>query len=231
MPRRRSPTSVPLHGGGPPALPPLPRPWRVRLRIALWRGRIPLAALLAALAAGSALQVLRPAPAGTVAITVTAREIDAGAALVAADLRTVAVPSAAAPAAARRAPAELVGSTVALALPAGTPVVPGLLAGTLHGPAGTVVAVVRLADPALVALLSPGDRLDVLGTDDLGGPGRVLARRALVLPQQTGSGTGAGGLGCADQVSATVVLAVDPDEVSALSGAVGSGSLTAVVVP
>jgi Flp pilus assembly protein CpaB len=197
----------------------------------MWRARFPFAALLVALSAGSALQVLRPEPAGTVAITVTAREIGAGTALVAADLTTVAVPSAAAPAEARRAPAELVGRTVALALPAGTPVVPGLLAGTLHGPDGTVVAVVRLMDPALVALLSPGDRLDVLGTDDLGGPGTVLARRALVLPQQTGTGTAADVLGCTGEQNATVVLAVDPGEVAALSGAVGSGSLTAVVVP
>ncbi|MCG2799182.1 MAG: SAF domain-containing protein [Cellulomonas sp.] len=197
----------------------------------MWRARFPLAALLVALSAGSALQVLRPEPAGTVAITVTARAIGAGTALVATDLTTVAVPSAAAPAEARRAPAELVGRTVALALPAGTPVVSALLAGTLHGPEGTVVAVVRLVDPALVALLSPGDRLDVLGTDDLGGPGTVLARRALVLPQQTGSGAATDDVGCTAEQSATVVLAVDPAEVAALSGAVGSGSLTAVVVP
>lgn len=231
MPHRPPPRPWQPPVGGPPALPPVPRRWRVRLRIALWRSRLPATAVLVALAAGSALQVLRPEPAGTVTITVTARAVTAGSALVGADLATVAVPSAAAPVDARRSPAELVGSTVALALPAGTPVVPALLAGALHGPEGTVVAVVRLSDPALVALLSPGDRLDVLASGDLGAPGTVLAHRALVLPQQTGTGTSADDLLCGGEQAATVVLAVDPDEVAALSGAAGTTSLTAVVVP
>lgn len=196
-----------------------------------WRTRWWSAATLLALAGAAALPVLAPAPTGTTTLTVTAHEVAAGSTLAERDLMTLAVPAQAVPDEADLTPAQLVGRTLAVTVPARTPLVPGVLAGGLRGPDGTVVAVVRLADAALVALLHPGDRLDVLRTDGLGADGAVLAHRALVLPQPVSPTSGVGSLGCGSDPSATVVLAVLPDEVAGLSGAAGSGGLTAVVVP
>lgn len=222
---------VPEPGRRPPPLPPVPHGWPVRLRVLVWRARWWTAATLLALACAAALPVLAPAPTGTATLTVTSHELAAGATLTARDLMTTAVPVQAVPDQADLSPAELVGRTLAVTVPARTPLVPGVLAGGLRGPDGTVVAVVRLADAALVALLHPGDRLDVLGSDGLGGDGAVLAHRALVLPQPSSPASGVGALGCGADPSATVVLAVLPDEVAGLSGAAASGGLTAVVVP
>lgn len=222
---------VPEPGRRPPPLPPVPHGWQVRLRVLAWRTRWWSAAALLALAGAAALPVLAPAPTGSATLTVTSHELQAGATLTERDLMTVAVPEGAVPDQADLSPTQLLGGTLAVTVPARTPLVPGVLAGGLRGPDGTVVAVVRLADAALVALLHPGDRLDVLGSDGLGGDGAVLAHRALVLPQPSSPSAEVGTLGCGSDPSATVVLAVLPDEVAGLSGAAASGGLTAVVVP
>ena len=94
-----------------------------------------------------------------------------------------------------------VGSSTAVPLAAGGPLVPGVLADDeVRGPPGTVVATVRFADPAVAGLLSPGMHVDVLAATAEGGPGGVVARRALVLPvarqpRATGGAAGLGGSG------------------------------------
>jgi hypothetical protein len=121
------------------------------------------------------------------------------------------------------------------------PLVGDVLArGLVDGPPGTVVATVRLADPAVATLLAPGMRVDVLAATEDGTPGRSLARGALVLapPRSAGhAATGTVGLtsstvagGTSADSSPPVLLAVAPDEAAALAGAGISAVLSAVIV-
>lgn len=180
----------------------------------------------------SAATTLRPAPAGSVRVVVTARDVAAGQTLTRGDLRYAQVPSAMAPASARTTLDRVAGRTLAVDLPAGVPVASTLLGSAPRGPSGTVVATVRLADPQMVALLSPGDKVDVLASPLDGGPGTVVARGAVVLPspEPATSDEGLFSACTATDQPTTVVLAVSPTEMPALSGAAGT-VLTAFVVP
>lgn len=219
--------------GRPPPLPHRRRPWPVAARTALWRLRFVVAAALLGVAAACTVQSLRPPDPPTSAVVVAAREIPAGTTLTSADVRVARFPRSVAPAGAVADVADVVGAAAAVPLAVGVPVLAGLLADDeVHGPPGTVVATVRFADPAVAGLLSPGVRVDVLAATPEGGPGAVVATRALVLPvaRQEASG-GALGLGGSGDASVPVLLAVSPAEAPALAGAAASALLSAVVVP
>jgi Flp pilus assembly protein CpaB len=200
-----------------------------------WRWRLPIGVLVLALAAQVTVHQLRPEPPGTVRIVVSARALTAGSTLTRADLADLDVPADAAPAGARADLTSLIGRSTALDLPMGVPLVPELLGGALHGPPGTVVTVVPLDGPGTTALAGPGDRVDVVATVDGGGPGSVVAHRALVLPTVGRASTGSDGVLCpadhASQTAETLVLAVSTEEALALSGASRSGGLVALLVP
>lgn len=229
--------STPFLLGDPRSPAPLARrrrPWRLTLRLLLWRSRVVVAALAAALAVGSTLQALAPPRVPTAPVVVAARDLPAGVVLASADLRLVRVPDADVDWSVPRRPDALVGTTTAVPVTAGEPVVAGLLVPQrLRGPQGTVVTTVRLADPALAALLAPGTRVDVVAAAAEGGRGRVVARRALVLPRPAATPAGAGGLlgGGADDEAPPVLLAVARDEADELAGAAASAALSALVVP
>lgn len=198
-----------------------------------WRWRYLVAALCLGATAGATVDAVRPAPPTGVDVLVAARDLPAGLELTTADLKIATVPDTVAVGAARasdEARAGLVGHTTAVALPAGMPLVPQVLAGTqLAGPPGTVVAAVRLADDALATLLRPGDHVDLLAAPAEGGAGITLARRALVLPSPPRA-DGGGMLGLSPAGGAPLLVAVRPDEASALAGAGGADVLFAVVV-
>ncbi|RYV50400.1 flagellar biosynthesis protein FlgA [Pengzhenrongella frigida] len=217
-----------------------------------WRVRFPVAAALLALAATLVIAELRPAPAVTVPVAVAGRELAPGVPLAAADLRVVRMPPALVPSGAHPSVDTVVGQRLVVGAPAGLPIVHGLLAGdrlATAGPAGTVVAPVRLADPAVAALLRPGDRIDLLaaaGTADGEPAVHQLATRAIVLADpgsdsasagaSAGQDAGAGAIGGllgggADPgTGALTLVAVTPAEAAALAGAVGWANLSAVVV-
>ncbi|MFE9615346.1 RcpC/CpaB family pilus assembly protein [Streptomyces sp. NPDC006384] len=102
--------------------------------------------------------------------------------------------------------------------------------------ARTVAAPVRIADAATVRLLAPGDRVDVVATEDgaggVGGDASVIARSALVVkvpkpaeaaPEIAAPETAAPGAG------ALVVLSVPPSTAHRLVGA-GSRARLAVTL-
>ncbi len=214
----------------PAPLPLIRTGWRVQVRVWAWRFRFPVAAALVGLAVLSAADVLRPAPSGSVRVVVTAQDVTAGQTLTRGDLRYATVPGDMAPDGAAAPLDDVVGQAVVADLPAGVPLAATLLGATPRGPAGTVVATVRLADPQMAALLSPGDRVDVLAAPVEGSTGTVVARAALVLPAPETSASDDGLLGgCPADPPATVVLAVSPDEMPGLSGAAGT-TLSAFVV-
>lgn len=217
--------------------PPLTRrraPVALRVRVLLWRARPALLALALATAALGVVGALRPAPPPTVDVVVAARPVAAGAVLADHDVTVRALPMALAP---HDVPAHadgVLGRVVAVDLTAGTPLVPGVLvAADATGPAGTVVATVRLADEAAAGLLRPGMHVDVLAATPDDGEGRLVAARALVLPTPPSppDDEGVTALGAAGGTAPPVLLAVTPDEARALAGASATALLSAVVVP
>ncbi|QCB95433.1 flagellar biosynthesis protein FlgA [Cellulomonas shaoxiangyii] len=217
----------------PPPLPRVRAPAAVRLRGALWRWRVVVAAVCLGAAAAATVQALRPPPPRTVPVLVLAADATAGTPLTTSDVTVARVPPDAVPAGALTAPDDAVGAAPVVDLPARQPLTPTLLGGgTPTGPAGTVVAAVRLDDPAVAALLAPGAHVDLVAARPEGGPGETVARRALVLPAPPSDGAGGGLLGGASGApDVPVLVAVAPDEAVRLAEASASARLVAVVVP
>jgi len=163
------------------------------VRRRLLRRRRLIAALLLGLAAVVAVRALAPPPPVTAEVLVAARDLPAGRALQEADLVTVRMPPDVVP---QGAAARPVGRRLAAPVRAGEPVTDVRLVGPDLGvaqPAGTVTAPVRLTDAGQVALLAPGDRISLLGTDPQSGTTRILARDATVLavPDRASASDGA----------------------------------------
>lgn len=210
----------------------------------MWKLRFLLAAAALGLAAAVTVDQLRPPPSPFETIVVTDREVPAGVPLTPGDLRTTRVPPESAPTDAVRDPTVAVGRQLAVAAAEGTVVSATVLvaASGPHGPAGTVVAAVRLGDPALAQILGPGMHVDLLAPSPSSGEhpfdaavaAQHLARRALVLPGPlTSAGQAAGGLNLsatADEATDLVLVAVTPEEASLLANVSGWGAVTAVVV-
>jgi pilus assembly protein CpaB len=203
-------------------------------RTIAWRSRFVVAALCCGLAAGVTVHAMRPEAPATREVVVAARAVPAGTTLRAGDLTTLTVAAELAPDGLLTDPADAVGRSPAVALTAGVPVHTDLVAGggmAERAPDGTVVVGVRLAD---ATWLRPGDRVDLLSTDD--DAADRLARRALVLPglPADGGATSSGGLlGSSAPASqdAVTLVAVDPDEAPAVSAAAEWGAVAAVLVP
>lgn len=132
----------------------------------------------------------------------------------------------------------LVGRRLAVPVPVGFPLVAELfVADAATGPPGTVVVPVRFADAGVAAVLAPGMRVDVVAAAPHDGDDATrLAQSAVVLAPRggaadtAGSGGGLLGGGPAASESPPVLLAVDPEESVALSGATASRVLSAVIV-
>lgn len=215
---------------GPEPLTRRRRPWRTEVRAALWRWRFVAVALGVAMAASAVLEVVRPAPPATTPVVVAARDVAAGTTLAAADLRVVRLPTALVAEGASARADDLIGDATAVPVPAGLPIVPGVLATAgIAGPPGTVVAAVRLADPAVAAYLVPGTRIDLIAATPET-PGVVVASRALVLPRPAVADDSWDATLTGDEAP-PVLVAVTQDEAQELSGAAVSSALSAVVVP
>jgi pilus assembly protein CpaB len=209
----------------------VPRVWRHARRLArryqrwVGAGLIGLAALLA-------LSVLAPPPAATVAMTVAARDLPAGARLLPDDLRDVPAPAALVPAAALGRSAAL-GQVLLAPVAAGEAITAarlsgsGLLTGT---PPGTVALPVRLADPGAAALLGPGDRVDLLAAvahDDQRTSVRVVGRDLVVL-HSAGSSSGpdaTDAMAADDLLGGLVVVAATDREALDIVGGTADGPL------
>lgn len=152
---------------------------RVRRRVL--RRRRALAALLVGGGVAAALHVLAPPPPAATTVRVAARDLPAGQVLSAGDLVAVAVPAGVVPDGVVAAPE---GRLLAAPLRAGEPVTDVRLVGPdLAGslPAHRVAAPVRLSDAGQAALLTVGDRVDLVATDAQAHTARSLAEDALVL--------------------------------------------------
>jgi Flp pilus assembly protein CpaB len=181
-----------------------PRDPFARLReLARWRRTV----LLRRAAAGlllllAAVLALRPPGSATAAVVVAARDLAPGAVVAPADLTVRSWPADLAPSGVLADPEPALGKVLAGALRAGEPVtdlrlaVPVLAAAATGLPDAAAVPV-RLADPDVASLLTPGTRVDVVTAAVEGGAPRVVAESAVVLtvlePGASGPGSSARG--------------------------------------
>jgi pilus assembly protein CpaB len=211
-----------------------------RWRLLLWRLRFVAAWLCLSLAFGFGLARLSPPADPTSLLVVTARPLLVGAEVTATDVRVTQVPAGSVPDGAHTTTAEVVGKTLAIGVPPGLVLVDALLAGGApEGPSGTVVVPVRFGDSVAGSLLRAGDRVDVIGSagtlSGVAGVGEPLARRALVL-SMAGARSAFVPHKAQDpfegspETSDVVLLAVSPAEATAIAGAAGWATLTAVFV-
>ena len=213
--------------------PDHPPPYRHRHALVrfLNRRRRPIAALLGATALLSALLVLRPPPEPTDEVLVAAHDLDASAPLTDRDLTPRALPVSTLPEGALPPSAEPSGRSLNAPVREGEVITDARLSdppALAYGP-DLVAAPVRVADPGTIALLSPGNRVDVLaasGHDELrftrtsSATEVVTDRPVLALPPEGDSG-GEGG--------ALVLLAVAPEEARALAGRAASERLSITI--
>ncbi len=185
------------------------------------RRRRLIAALLLGVATALALRTLAPPPPVSTTVLVAARDLPAGRALESGDLVTARVPPGVVPEGVVDDP---VGRELAAPLRAGEAVTDVRLVGAELAraqPAGTVSAPVRLTDAGQAALLRPGDRISLLGTDPQAGTTRELTRSATVLavpdPARASDGALPGRL---------VVLALEAGDVYHVTSASASALVT-----
>jgi Flp pilus assembly protein CpaB len=195
------------------------------LRRAVLARRRALAAIFAALAVITTVQAARPQPT-TQDVLVATSDLRAGEVLSADDVESVDVDPGVVPAGAVDAISPPIGRTLAGPVRAGEPltdvrfVQAELLAGF---PPGTVLATIRVFDPATAALVDPGDRVDVVGTDPRGAGTSVVASDAAVVARPASDTTALGD-------GAPLVLAVDESAALALADAAVRQQLTILIV-
>lgn len=185
-------------------------------RAVLARRRL-LAAVLAAVAVVAGLQAATAAPPSRIPVVVAARDLPSGTVLGADDVRTVGFAPGSAPAGAVGHPD---GRTLAAPLRAGEPVTDVRLVGPrlADGYPGLVAVPVRLPDAAVAALLTVGDRVDLLSADPQHGGAVVVAADVpvLALPTDDSGMTGVTGTGLGGRL---VVVGAEPADVARIADA------------
>ncbi|RJK98374.1 flagellar biosynthesis protein FlgA [Vallicoccus soli] len=198
----------------------------------LARHRLVLSAAAAAGAVAAALGALAPAPPPSTPVPVAARDLPAGQRLAAGDVTTVRLPPGAVPdgvVGEGALPGRVLGGPVRR----GEPLTDARLLGpALLGPdADAVATALRVADPGALAVLGPGDLVDVhaaaAGPDGTAVVRTVAARvRVLAVPAaQPGDAGAAAGF----DEGGLLVVAARPAVAAELAGAAATARLTVAV--
>jgi Flp pilus assembly protein CpaB len=158
-----------------------------------------LGASLAAVAVWFAVQAVSAPTPATVSVWTAAHDLASGTTIEPRDLRRTGFAPGSVPAAAVHSTQAVVGRTLATPLGAGEPVTAAHLVGAdrLAGYPGRAAVAVRIPDAGVAALLTPGQRVDLVATDPQGGrpPERVVEGAAvLAVPRGTDRAGTADGL-------------------------------------
>lgn len=193
-------------------------------------------ALLLCIAAGLAVHQLTPAPTNTVTVLGAARDLPAGATLAPMDLTELHIPPALVVHGTFSEPPDLAGKQLASPVLKGQILAAthllgqGLLAGTAEGSAAVPV---RMADPASIQLLSPGQLVNIVKASDTGygntTQSEVLAESVAVLWTSGKGGQSSEWLG-SGETEGLVVVAASPSQAEHLAGASSQGKLFFVMV-
>jgi Flp pilus assembly protein CpaB len=164
---------------------------RVRRRILVHR-RV-LGASFAGVTVWLVVQAATAPPPHTVPVWTAAHDLPSGTVLTRHDLARTGFAPGSVPAHAIGSVGSVLGRTLATPLGAGDPVTPAHLAGSerLAGYPGRAAVAVRIPDPAVAALLSPGQRVALVASDPQGGqqPERIADDAAVIAgrkPDQPG---------------------------------------------
>lgn len=195
--------------------------WLTRIRRFVRSRRRLLAAVLAGLAAWSALTALRPPEPQTTPVLVTTRAITGGDLFTAAEVQLRPLPVTALPAEYLTDLGQVIGRPATVPLPAGAVLVPSaVVSRTALAAPGLAVLPVPLAVTA-AGLVEVGDRIDLLGNEDGTAPVASAARVVAVLdPGEDDSGlapVGSGGI--------IVLVELRPDAVAKVAAAAARGPL------
>lgn len=198
---------------------------------AVARHRGLLAAGLAAAAVATGLTVLAPTTEPGVPVLTATRDLAAGMPLTAEDLVATTMPRALVPSGALTEMAGAVGQFVAGPVRRGEPLTDvrllssGLLdRGAGGGGAAEVAVPVRVAEPAVAALVRAGDRVDVLAAAPEAGPAAAVVAtgvRILSVPV-LGDDTGEGAL---------LIVAASRSAAARLAASAVTGRLSVVLLP
>jgi len=181
------------------------------------------------------VQQLTPVPDATAATWAAAKDLPAGRVLAASDLAAVHVPPGVLPGGSLGLPA-LEGKQLAVALRKGQLLTdsqlvgPGLLAGSQPGAAAVPL---RMADPASIQLISPGQLVNVVLTSGDGSgqaPASRLLASAVPVLWTSAQGGKAGQWLDAGETDGLMVVAADPEQAQRLAGASTQGKLFFVLV-
>jgi pilus assembly protein CpaB len=201
------------------------------------RNRRLVVALLLCLGAGIAVHQLTPASEQRVTVLAAARDLPAGSSLADPDLKPVEVLPGGAPAGALTSSTGYRGKQLASPLQRGQIPTdaqllgPGLLTGT--APA-TAAVPLRMADPASIQLVSPGQLVNVVltaadGIDGAAKKSELLAAGVPVLWTSAQGGKASQWLGTKES-DGLVVVAANPQQAEILAGASTRGKLFFVLV-
>jgi pilus assembly protein CpaB len=179
-------------------------------------------AVLVASAVGLALSAFLPpqAPRG-VPIVVVAHNLMAGAVLTQGDLAVADWPTDLTPEGATADPEALVGKSLGAGMSRGEPLTPARLRGPglLTGvETGLVAAHVRLADPAMAAMTTPGDHVDLISP-----AGKVVATGVRVLALDARPAESSWSAASPSGSAGGVIVAVSPETAVLLASADPSG--------
>lgn len=192
-----------------------------RVRRAMLRHRRLIAALLAAAAVFCLGRVLAPPQPELTAVVVAARDLAGGAVIGADDVRTVDMPPDVVPSGAFGAERAALGASVAGPMRAGEPLTDRRVLGAslIAGyPPGTVASPVRIEDADVVALLHPGDRIDLYAaTGDQASAMRVVTNAVVVMLPRADTDSSGGAL---------VVIAVTHAEAAVIAQASAASVLS-----
>lgn len=199
---------------------------RVRRRILVHR-RV-LGACCAAVAVWLVVQAATAPPPQTVPVWTAAHNLPSGVVLSRDDLTRTGFTPGSVPAHAISSLRLALGRTLATPLGTGDPITPAHLVGAerLTGDPGRAAVAVRIPDPAVAELLSPGQRVALVASDPQGTrpPERIAEDAAVVaVPRATGADAGPGALG-----GRLVVFAVPADEADDVASAGASRYLSVV---
>lgn len=186
-----------------------------------------LSAIAAAVAVLALYSALNPSNESGVEVVAMAREVAPGVLITDGDLEVRSVPAELAPERAVTTTSDAVGRAASGGLTRGSLVTEAsLVVPRADAEPGTVIAPVRVRDADIVALLRPGDRIDLLA-QDLDGKAQTVAEDAVIvsLPQPASSG------GFADAGSPpSLVLVRVPDSTATQIAELGSSSEILVVL-
>jgi Flp pilus assembly protein CpaB len=198
---------------------------RLRRRVLVHR-RV-LGASCAGVAVWLVVQAATAPPPQTVPVWTAARDLPSGTVLVRDDLARTGFAPGSVPAHAIGPVRSVLGRTLATPLGAGEPVTPAHLAGTegLAGYPGRAAVAVRIPDPAVAALLTPGQRVSLVASDPQGTqpPVRIVEDAAVVAVPRASSDAGPGVLG-----GRLVVFAVPAGQADDVASAGASRYLSVV---